>query len=214
MMKKRFVHPLRAVRKATGKSRPHFGALIGCTEHSIKRIENGRLPLSKKLAEKIRLATGANSYQLHCGKTGKALDWWGQPYSPESFKRWQNRLKKDASEHHNNTIDNILRWVKFTLEIARQTEKFEPIAQELADCLNSIRGNFNLGPAVDRELKSRKKTETDSFFARDLRECPDLARAWGVKPQELAKHGDSDVINVAQESWLVWNPAGGFPADR
>ena len=74
-------------------TQPQFAALVGTSAITIKRIENGTLTLSDKLAARIWAATGAMQIELLQGAKGKALSADGSPYTSETFRRWDRGLE-------------------------------------------------------------------------------------------------------------------------
>ena len=53
-----FDHPIRRLRETIGLTQPQFASLVGVGKDALQSIENGRRPLSRHLAFKIRRQTG------------------------------------------------------------------------------------------------------------------------------------------------------------
>jgi transcriptional regulator with XRE-family HTH domain len=102
-----FGHPLRAIRGATGLSQARFGRLVGVTAHTIESIENGRLPLSERLAREIQFATGADAAELMKGVTGKPLNSRGKRFTGDDYQWWLLKYGQNTRESADSLASDI-----------------------------------------------------------------------------------------------------------
>jgi transcriptional regulator with XRE-family HTH domain len=91
-------HPVRRIRTVLGKTQPEFAELVGTSAIALKRVENETLGLSTDLASRITAATGAATDQLLKGRKGKALGWDGEPYTLETYRRWNAHWSANDDE--------------------------------------------------------------------------------------------------------------------
>lgn len=131
------------VRKIIGKSQSQFAALVGVSKHTIISVENGRNKLSKNLARRIQIATGA---QILDGKfrfepeyfvpaaespgklTPKASkflhDRWDGTgkyddlYTRQDFEQWRANFFPSNAEAARKSFDEIKQWVEFIFKAA------------------------------------------------------------------------------------------------
>ena len=223
------IHPLRAIREILGKSRPQFGALVGCTQHAIKRIENGRLKLSNKLAMRVMQATGANWCELTKGPDGRAIDFRGVPYTRDCFQRWTQHLTGDRQrvlvvgrdhkwhpvtldlkQRRQKEISDLLKWAELVLNAADEKAKLPQVKQSLVDWMREARAEFKLEEPIDRELRHRTFRETVSFKVADLRKCKQFARLYDFKDKGQP---DEQVVTLTQTFWSVWCPGATAPPE-
>src|SRR5664279_3551381 len=85
------------LRKTIGKSQAQFAAMIGVSKHTIISVENARNKLSKKLARRIQMATGAEI--LNGNITFEPVFRGPGEPNPEAFRfaqsRWYGTGKHD-----------------------------------------------------------------------------------------------------------------------
>src|SRR5438093_8461915 len=105
--KARSPHGLKALRAACDLTQPALAKLLGVSWRTIVAIEVGQRSLSRDIAERIMLATGALPDSLF-SKSAGPLDLNGQPYSRDFFEHWktatstrkhgETRLEPDVQE--------------------------------------------------------------------------------------------------------------------
>ena len=131
------------IRKIIGKSQSQFAALVGVSKHTIISVENGRNKLSKNLARRIQIATGAQildgkfrfepEYDLPVadpsGKFTPELSefinsrWDGTGkyddlYTRQDFEQWRAIFFPSTDEAAQKSFDQIKHWVEFIFKAA------------------------------------------------------------------------------------------------
>ena len=81
-------HGLKTLRAACGLTQPALAKILGLSWRTIVAIEVGQRNLSRAIAERIMLATGALPDSL-LQKSSDPLDLNGQPYSRDFFEHWK-----------------------------------------------------------------------------------------------------------------------------
>jgi transcriptional regulator with XRE-family HTH domain len=104
----RFIYPLRKIRIDIGLSQQKFADLIGCSTPTVQALENGRMPISTALEQRIFVGTGADMKELIKGRKGKALDQNGQPYSNEFYQSWKERQENYDSKTALKDFESLL----------------------------------------------------------------------------------------------------------
>ena len=89
--KARSSHGLKALRAACGFTQPVLAKVLGVSWRTIVAIEVGQRSLSRDIAERIMLATGALPDSL-LSKSASPLDLNGQPYSRDFFEHWKSKI--------------------------------------------------------------------------------------------------------------------------
>jgi DNA-binding XRE family transcriptional regulator len=77
---------LRKIREATGLKPGPFATVVGTTADNIRNIERGLCKPSPQLRKRIAALTGAEPGSI---ANDSPRDFEGRPYSPESFREWQ-----------------------------------------------------------------------------------------------------------------------------
>jgi hypothetical protein len=185
-------HKSRVVKARARLSVKDVAGWIGLSVSSVNSLESGgRMGLTRANAELIMSQTAVN-YGWITGGNPKApvIDWYGHPYTQETFDERQAELKRDASnpkmEAHKVTID-LAKGVAFlaaTLLHAYQTGQGEVCARRMVDTLRqefiAMSGGMDHNGLVSK------------FIARHTITRPDLGRilgGWeeGLKTEMAAK---------------------------
>jgi transcriptional regulator with XRE-family HTH domain len=207
-------HPVKIIRMATGKSRAHFARMVGCSPDTIKSIEMGRLPVSKKMAMRIHSSTACDPSELLRNFDGKATDLWGALYTKDTFQKLQKHLDgpkgREWIQIHQRAV---LGWVELVLEVADEKKLFPVVYRALiADWLIKVREDFNLGAAIDRELNDRKFLHEETYTLGDLRTVPGLAKQVGFRDSpDLDKESLDKKMTFHVKRSMKWSPFSDEP---
>jgi len=131
------------LRKTIGKSQSQFAVLVGVSKYAIIAVENGRNKLSKSLARRIQIATGAKildenirfepvSYLPVAESPGKLTPeaakflrsrWDGTGkfddlYTRKDFEQWRANFFPSSDETARKSFDKIKQWVEFIFKAA------------------------------------------------------------------------------------------------
>jgi transcriptional regulator with XRE-family HTH domain len=167
-LKPKFQHPLRSIRQTIGLTQPAFGKKVGCSGSAIQQIENGQKKLSSSLASRIAVFTGANFVELQKGRTGRALNVHGAPFTKEFFDEWrepQDRVNTgvEASER---AVNNLVNWLRilFMASARRGTSKLPVLRLSFVEWLERARLEFKLEAQIDAILDELKRLNPERYI--------------------------------------------------
>jgi transcriptional regulator with XRE-family HTH domain len=186
--KPRFIHPVRQVRTCLGYSQPAFARLIGCSAVAIQRIENGTLQLSRKLANSILEATGADPVSLLAGHDAKAMDMMGCEFnkkSHESYKGVLPCIEKELKFYLYKTIQ----YLELLLIASNRLNqiKMNAVNHAIQESFQKIAENFNLEKGIHNFLIEQGSVDKKNYRVSDLRKFPEYARILGFKDNKRYK---------------------------
>jgi DNA-binding XRE family transcriptional regulator len=95
------------LRKVIGKSQSQFAAMIGVSKYTVISVENDRNDLSRLLAKRIQIATGAN---LLRGELKSPFS--GKDYSREDFDEWRKERRPTDQATAQKEFDEMKFWLK------------------------------------------------------------------------------------------------------
>jgi DNA-binding XRE family transcriptional regulator len=134
----KFIHPLRRLRSVIGLSQKAFAQLIGVPSPTIEATENGRLPMSKRLARRVYWATGIQSSELLKGVNAKLLNKSGNKYSLRDFRQWQKRNYQTPNKQQIDLLlDQPLQHIRKSLTTAARQERFVGAFCDIAEAMES-----------------------------------------------------------------------------
>lgn len=181
-------HPGRLVaqlRHTIGKSQSQFAAMIGASKHTIISLENRRNGLSRNLAKRIEIATGANLLGGKLESPFKESD-----YTPDDFKRWRDKFSQTNRAAALKQFDEMKTWLKVLFLAAGKSgragnrDRLPAVSLSLAEWLNEARQKFKLVDEIERVLEDEERfLMTWSHSISTLLENPDRSK------KELAEHG-------------------------
>jgi transcriptional regulator with XRE-family HTH domain len=88
-------HPLARVRSIIAIDQRTLHRRVGCSLVTIKRIEQGTLPLSRTMAERLETALGVSAAYLRHGKASKPPTTpTGEPFTNDTYARRQLELRE------------------------------------------------------------------------------------------------------------------------
>jgi transcriptional regulator with XRE-family HTH domain len=196
-------HPLQIIREAIGDSRSQFAEQIGCTTHTVKRIEQGRMKISDKLARKIYLYTGAHQGELMKGLDGAALDITGLPYSKEFFEQRRPRQPGSAPTFPTDP-ESLIEWARVVFDAAREDKRLPQVLDSFVDWMESAREEFGLAKTIDRQLRGRAYERTEKRTVGEWRADKDRAQWFGYKDKS-SYHPDK-VVTIKKQVFVPWCP--------
>ena len=178
--KPRFIHPVRQVRTCLGYSQAVFAKQIGCSAIAVQRIENGTLALSRKLANCIMEATGADPTSLRTGQNGKALDMMGDHYSRSSFDFYHKVLPCDEKEFRYLAL-SLSHYIQLMLIASNRGNglKMRAVFSEIQQSFVGIAEDFHLKDAIHNFLIENNHVEKRKYRVSDLRKFPGFASIIG-----------------------------------
>ena len=141
---------LKKLKQIIGHKGARFATLVGIPYDTLRSIESGRLPVSREVALKIRLATGVRLESL-TRKTPKADG--GEDYTIDDFCRWRTQylsLEKDMPKARKDAAelgDSIGFWAKVLLLAAvdrGERVTFKSLHLEMAAVIEDIAEKSNL----------------------------------------------------------------------
>lgn len=183
------------------RTQNEFATLVGCSGITIQRIENGTLPLSRSLANRILQATGASPRSLLNNKT--ALDLKGRPYTKEFYDIFTNPpLDPEANFAH--YADTASVWTTVLLAAAHRSprRKLTAVFVALADSLQELADDFDLKDHIQGLLKEHGSVRIRRYLVRDLRRFPEYARSLPWTDSKEAKP-DEQVRFEIPDGWIT-----------
>jgi transcriptional regulator with XRE-family HTH domain len=133
----KFIHPLRRLRSVIGLSQKAFAEFIGVPSPTIEATENGRLPMSKRLAKRIYWATGIKYSELVKGVNAKLVNNAGKKYSLRHFRDWQKEYESPSKQEIDVLLSVPLGHVKKSLETAARRRRFAAAFSDIAEAMES-----------------------------------------------------------------------------
>jgi DNA-binding XRE family transcriptional regulator len=188
--KPRFIHPVRQVRTCLGHSQPSFAKLIGCSAVAVQRIENGKLRLSRKLANSIMEATGADPVSLRAGREAKAMDMMGCEFSKRSYEFYKHALPCDEKEWKFLLV-KIFHQLQLLFGASNRGGKYKTYAVNAAlqEAMTKIADDFNLTDSIRNYLIEKGEVDKRIYRVSDLRKFSQYARILGFKDNKRYKPG-------------------------
>jgi transcriptional regulator with XRE-family HTH domain len=186
--KPRFIHPVRQVRTCLGYSQPAFAKLIGCSAAAVQRIENDKLPLSRKLANSILEATGADPVTLRAGREAKAMDMMGKEYTKQSLEFYRGVLPCTEKELK-FYLHKSIQYLELLLIASNRSNQIKTYAVNAAiqDSFQKIADDFSLEKPIHNFLIEKGSVDKRIYRVRDLRKFPEYARIVGFKDNKRYK---------------------------
>jgi DNA-binding XRE family transcriptional regulator len=219
---------LALLRELIHKSQAQFAALVGVSKETIISVENGRNQLSKKLALRIFICTGANL--LTDETTGK----WLQPdlvpgegYDLSSFAAFTKSTAEVGLSGGGFYREKLSRWLDVLFKatehkaLAGNPHTDSSLAASLFEWIHEQRNTLKLGPEMDRILEEEtRKVHRECDYVGMLRQNPDEVKRYAALlglnqralQQELDRRDETDLIMIKYEiyepfRWLLLREA-------
>jgi len=133
------------LRKLIGKSQAQFAIMIGVSKHTIISVENGRNKLSRSLAKKIEVATGADLFERKLASPFKVSN-----YTMADFTRWHETFSRCNETAALKQFDEMKKWLKVILLAAAKpsrddnSHRFPAVCLSFREWLDETRKHFKL----------------------------------------------------------------------
>lgn len=195
-------HPVRQVRTCLGYTQAAFAKQIGCSAIAVQRIENGTLPLSRRLAYAIMEATGANPASLLAGPNAEAQDMFGCEFTKEALDSYRRVAPCDEKEMK-FLLMKIFHQLQLLYVVANRTAKFRTyvINDALQRTLLALANDFDLTKSINRFLIENGRVDKRNYRVSDLRKFPGYAQILGYKDTKRTKP-DKIVSFVLPKGWI------------
>ncbi len=175
--KPKILHALRTIRERLGHTQASFAAYIGCSAITVQRIENGSLRMSRKLANIIMEATGADPAALRTGTTGKAMDMAGHEYTKASFRFYHKGFPCDAKEFRYLAL-TLSHYMQLMLVASTRGGqlKMRAVFSKIQDSFVTIADESRLTAGIHNYLTENGHVDRRKYRVSDLRKFPEFAR--------------------------------------
>ena len=193
------------------KSQSQFAAMIGVSKHTIISVENGRNELSRNLAQRIQVATGASLLQNKL-----------ENYKRSNFDDWRIKFFPSTEASALEQFDRMQKYLKIVFlaaakpGLAGNRDQLPAVCLSLAEWLEQTRQNFKLGKQIDVLMEDETRHINRSGF-----DISALLADHTEAKKKLAVHGidfstiKSHLKKHAVDHWLVvedefkefWSPS-------
>lgn len=191
------------LRKLIHKSQTQFAAMIGVSKHTVISVENGRNQLSRKLANRIYTATGADlalDNPESAFQVGK--------YTSNDFDHWRKKYFPSNEESARKRYDEMKVWLKIILlaaakpGLAGNSNRLPAVCLSFTEWLDETRKQFKLEDQIEDILPDETRDlGRASYKISGLLENPKKAK------ETLAEH---DIDFNAIKKQLQQRVADGF----
>ncbi len=154
-------HPIRALREIIGKSQREFSHSLGISPSAMKRIENGDLALSGRVARKIVYETVIDPRCLN-GKLRTLRNVRGEPYTNEYYKAWKEYdfwQNEHAVKHYTGVLSLAMETL-LAASVFGYRKILLQISAEIAEALERCRIDFNLQRPTNAILAKQRSPST------------------------------------------------------
>src|SRR5450759_2103801 len=147
------------LRHLIGKSQSHFAAMIGVSKHTIISVENGRNELSRNLAKRIQVATGASLLQNKL-----------ENYKRSNFDDWRIKFFPSTEASALEQFDRMQKYLKIVFlaaskpGVAGNRDQLPAVCLSLAEWLEQTRQNFKLAKQIDALMEDETRHINRSGF--------------------------------------------------
>jgi DNA-binding XRE family transcriptional regulator len=208
------------LREVIGKSQTQFAAMIGVSKHTIISVENRRNALSRTLAKRIQIATGADLFRGQLQSPYR-----NAPYTREDFDNWRKSYGSDNPEVVLDQFNEMKTWLKVILlaaakpGLAGNRDRLPNLYVSLADWLDTARKKFKLEKEIEDVLEDETRDiDRPAYSIPALFDNPNFCKEvensdgidLSVIKQRLKKPQSDDWLIIEDEFRLKWTP-GGIP---
>lgn len=154
-------HPIRALREIIGKSQREFAHSLGISPSAMKRIENGDLALSGRVARKIVYETMIDPRCLN-GKLRTLRNVKGEPYMNEYYKAWKEYdfwQDEHAVKHYARVLGSALETL-LGASVFGYRRILLQVSAEIAETLERCRVDFDLQRPTNAILAKQRSPWT------------------------------------------------------
>lgn len=206
-------HPLREIRTQTDyNSQPRFAELVGVSAATIQAIENGKLTLSRRLAMRIRTATGADHRELMKGAKGRPITVYGKRYTKEFFDRWILRRDRGGTGGGGYAEQSKF-WADVLLGAASQKRGAEARAVHfaIAEALDEIAAECDLEEELAGQLRAYQTVEQIGLTVEEWERLPEEQRERFGFPAGGGGLERDTRLSIGLQLAPAWNPGGVAP---
>jgi DNA-binding XRE family transcriptional regulator len=196
---------LAELRKIIGKSQSQFAAMIGVSIHTVISVENERNQLSRNLARRIEIATGANLIE---GKIESPFQ--VTTYTPNDFERWRRKYNPSNETTALKQFDEMKTLLKIVFLAAAKSglagnrDRLPAVCLSFREWLNNTRQQFKLRNEIEDLMEDETRSvERVAFSIASLLEKPAKAT------EDLDRH-DIDFNSIKKQlkaqafrGWLI-----------
>ena len=169
------------LREIIGKSQTQFAAMIGVSPDTIISVENARNGLSRKLATKIQIATGADLWQ----ETPRTR----LNYTLEEFKRWRDKYSPSNETAALKQFEEMKHCLKVVFLAAAKSglagnrDRLPAVCLSFREWLTDTRQHFKLDDEIEDALEDEtREVSRRGFSIQSLLENPARAK------KDLSEH--------------------------
>ena len=166
-------HTLAVLRTFLGLTQKEVAEILGCSTPTIQAIELKKLPLSSKLADRIRMEMGVSIAWLLAGQPDQPpLDNHGRPYTKNVFERTRaNR------ENPDQMLDEMMARFALTLHTGEVADlllaafaknKTQLCSYKISQALRSLRAEFGEAGSLQDSADLHKKLQFQTGKKPDL----------------------------------------------
>ena len=208
------------LRKVIGKSQSQFAAMIGVSKHTIISVENRRNALSRTLANRIRIATGANLLRNQLQSPYRNAS-----YTREDFDNWRKSYGSDDPALAIEQFNEMKTWLKVILlaaakpGLAGNRDRLPALYVSLTDWLDAARKKFKLEREIEDVLENEtRQIDRPAFSIAALFDDPNFCEKVEIQngidlsaiKQRVKKPQSEDWLIIEDEFRLKWTPGGVF----
>ena len=213
-------HIVAQLREVIGKSQTQFAAMIGVSKHTVISVENRRLGLSKNLAKRIEIATGANLLGNKLLSPFKVAD-----YTRGDFDRWRDKYSQTNPAVALKQLKEMQTWLKVIFLAAAKSgragnrDRLPALSISLAKWLNEARKQFKLNDEIEDVLAEETRAINTSVHtisallknpASAKKELAEHDIDFSEIENDLTRHKRDGFLFIQDEYRSTWSP-GGFP---
>ena len=208
------------LRRIIGKSQSQFAVMLGVSKDTIISVENARNDLSRNLAKRIAIATGADLIQSKLESPFSRA-----PYTRADFDRWRKKYSQSTEAQALQQFKEMQTWLKVIFLAAAKSgragnrDRLPALSLSLAEWLDQAREQFQLKDEIEDVLNDETRTlVTTAHHIPTLLEDPgraknDLAEHdidFNKIKAELKKHLPHGKLFIQDEYRDAWTPGTGF----
>lgn len=176
--------PLTVVREGMGLSQPEFARRLGISASMVKKLEEGKRPISQDLVARIFAETGVffSNAELPDGDFS---------YTKEDHANWTKETQfNDRAAVVASRL--VLKLVELMLIAAARpgARKSYQVWNAIIQSLEGLKREFKLEKHIEAELRERNSTETKLYTVRELRDNDLLASMVNFKDSPDFKDDD------------------------
>jgi transcriptional regulator with XRE-family HTH domain len=207
------------LRKIIGKSQTQFAAMIGVSKHTVISVENSRNQLSRNLAKRIEIATGAKLSEGRLTSPFQAED-----YTRDDFNQWREKYHQTNEASARKQFDDMQPWLKVIFLAAAKSgqagnrDRLPALCLSLGEWLNENSEKFKLFNEIEDVLEDEtrcvgRSAHSISHLLNNRDEAKKTFVEHGIDfskiKSQLKKHASSGWLIIEDEFRSFWAPVSG-----